>query len=259
MSMLRNWLTYMGLGPDEDYDDRYLYERGGRGSINDEADPPAPSARSRGVRPRPARVPAKPRTQSRPAPRHGRDSKYSFDDIDLRNDGDGPEMEVPVVPQHQRRQDLELGDSSSAFESDPRRSGDQPRVRPLRAVPSPESDLTKSAFDDDDTSASRSAGGAVTPIRKLDRFVKPELVIPTTFSDAQTVADIFRDRTPVILDLGGTETSLRRRLLDFASGVCYALDGGMERLGPAAYLLIPELVEVSPEERDRARSRIRSS
>ena len=58
--------------------------------------------------------------------------------------------------------------------------------------------------------------------------VQVHLVIPKSFNDAQQVADQFKDDVPVILNLQGSDTDLSKRLIDFASGLTYALDGGMQ-------------------------------
>jgi cell division inhibitor SepF len=54
---------------------------------------------------------------------------------------------------------------------------------------------------------------------------------------------------PVILNLQSAETDLAKRLIDFASGLTYALDGGMQRVADKVFLLTPRNVEVSAEER----------
>jgi cell division inhibitor SepF len=77
------------------------------------------------------------------------------------------------------------------------------------------------------------------------------LVIPKSFNDAQQVADKFRDGIPVILNLQGIETPLVMRLIDFASGLTYALDGGMQRIADKVFMLTPRNVELSAEERAR--------
>ena len=77
------------------------------------------------------------------------------------------------------------------------------------------------------------------------------LVIPKSFNDAQDVADKFKDSIPVIINLQGSETDLSKRLIDFASGLTYALDGGMQRIADKVFLLTPRNVEVSAEERAR--------
>ena len=81
--------------------------------------------------------------------------------------------------------------------------------------------------------------------------VRVHLVVPKSFNDAQQVADRFKDMTPVILNLQGSDTDLSKRLIDFASGLTYALDGGMQRIADKVFLLTPRNVEVSAEERAR--------
>lgn len=77
------------------------------------------------------------------------------------------------------------------------------------------------------------------------------LVVPRSFNDAQDVADKFKDAIPVIINLQGAETDLSKRLIDFASGLTYALDGGMQRIADKVFLLTPRNVEVSAEEKAR--------
>ena len=79
--------------------------------------------------------------------------------------------------------------------------------------------------------------------------VKVHLVVPRSFNDAQTIADRFKSYTPVILNLQGVDSDLSKRLIDFASGLTYALDGGMQRIADKVFLLTPANVEVSAEQR----------
>jgi cell division inhibitor SepF len=81
--------------------------------------------------------------------------------------------------------------------------------------------------------------------------VRVHLVVPKSFNDAQDVADKFKDSIPVILNLQGIDTDLSKRLIDFSSGLTYALDGGMQRIADKVFLLTPRNVEVSAEERAR--------
>jgi len=81
--------------------------------------------------------------------------------------------------------------------------------------------------------------------------IQVHLVVPKSFNDAQQIADQFKDAIPVILNLQGTDTELSKRLIDFASGLTYALDGGMQRIADKVFLLTPRNVEVSAEERAR--------
>ena len=77
------------------------------------------------------------------------------------------------------------------------------------------------------------------------------LVIPRSFNDAQSVADKFKDSVPVILNLQNADADLAKRLIDFSSGLTYALNGGMQRVADKVFLLTPRNVELSAEERAR--------
>jgi cell division inhibitor SepF len=79
--------------------------------------------------------------------------------------------------------------------------------------------------------------------------VRVHLVLPRSFNDAQQIADRFKHSIPVILNLQNADTELSKRLIDFASGLTYALDGGMQRVADKVFLLTPRNVEVSAEQR----------
>jgi cell division inhibitor SepF len=108
----------------------------------------------------------------------------------------------------------------------------------------------------DDSSAERRttslrpvSGGRTGNGRSGD--VRVHFVAPKNFNDVQDVADKFKDSIPVILNLQSTDTDLSKRLIDFSSGLTYALDGGMQRVADKVFLLTPRNVEVSAEERAR--------
>ena len=90
-------------------------------------------------------------------------------------------------------------------------------------------------------------------VRPLPTSAKPFVVSPTGFNDVQQVADKFKRDQPVIVNLQGVDRDLSRRLVDFASGLCYGLRGQMERVTHQLYLLTPAHVEVSAEEKRRIR------
>ena len=110
---------------------------------------------------------------------------------------------------------------------------------------------TRRAHDGDRTGRGRA--GIVRSMAGVT--TKPFVVGPTSFNDAQDVADKFKVNVPVILNLQGVDRDLSRRIIDFASGLCYGLGGQMERVANQVYLLTPNDVEVSPEERRRLRER----
>ncbi|HWM64831.1 MAG TPA: cell division protein SepF [Solirubrobacterales bacterium] len=102
--------------------------------------------------------------------------------------------------------------------------------------------------DDEPISASRTR--VLRPVGE-DSDVKVHLVIPRNFNDAQQVADQFKRSVPVILNLQTTDHELSKRMIDFCSGLTYALEGGMQRIAEKIFLLTPRNVEVSAEEKAR--------
>ncbi len=130
---------------------------------------------------------------------------------------------------------------------------ERPNVRRLRRRRDEFDDI----FADEEHEVSASRGRATAVLRPVggrgsgNGDVRVHLVIPKSFNDAQQVADKFKDSIPVILNLQGTETDLAKRLIDFASGLTYALDGGMQRIADKVFMLTPRNVEISAEERAR--------
>jgi cell division inhibitor SepF len=92
--------------------------------------------------------------------------------------------------------------------------------------------------------------GVVRPLA-ASATAKPQVITPSSFNDAQEVADRFKTNNPVIMNLQAADRDLARRLIDFASGLCYGLGGSMEKVAHQVYLITPTNVEVSAEERRR--------
>ncbi len=132
---------------------------------------------------------------------------------------------------------------------------ERPNVRRLRRRRDEYEDIFA---EDEPTEAGRPrlAAGAPTTVLKPvagrgNGDVRVHLVVPKSFNDAQQIADKFKDSIPVILNLQNSETDLSKRLIDFASGLTYALDGGMQRIADKVFMLTPRNVEISAEERAR--------
>jgi cell division inhibitor SepF len=107
-------------------------------------------------------------------------------------------------------------------------------------------------FDDIFAEETRTSSRPV--MRSVESRPQPaevHLVVPKSFNDAQQIADKFKGTIPVILNLQSAETDLAKRLIDFSSGLTYALDGGMQRVADKVFMLTPRNVEVSAEERAR--------
>jgi cell division inhibitor SepF len=81
------------------------------------------------------------------------------------------------------------------------------------------------------------------------------VVDPSSFNDAQALADRFKRQQPVILNLQQADAELSRRMVDFCAGLTYALDGQIQTVANRVFLLTPRNVEVSAEERKRLAER----
>ena len=92
--------------------------------------------------------------------------------------------------------------------------------------------------------------GTVRPL-KAAATAKPVTVSPSSFNDCQEIADRFIAKQPVIVNLQGVDADLSRRIIDFASGVCYGGEGQLEKVTHQVYLMTPVDVEVSSEDRRR--------
>ncbi|HEY9557145.1 MAG TPA: cell division protein SepF [Acidimicrobiales bacterium] len=180
-SMWRRAMLYLGLGPDDEYDDYDVIDE--------------PAARPVRQAPSPA------------------SSRY------------------PVAPRAEVEREPELTSGSvrtigapSAVRAQPSGDGGDPAARPRTAV--------------------------VRPLQPV-ASAKPHVVAPTSFNHAQEVADKLKVNQPVIVNLQNVDRDLSRRIIDFASGLCYGVGGQMERVANQVFLLTPSNVEVSAEERRR--------
>jgi cell division inhibitor SepF len=113
-----------------------------------------------------------------------------------------------------------------------------------------------------------------SPVRRLNRpemsgMERPEAIVrtmpsarsspmasihraePKRFNDIRDIGERFKQGIPVIMSLQGAEDGVARRLVDFASGLVFALDGSIELVASRVYLLTPADMEVSAEERER--------
>jgi len=104
----------------------------------------------------------------------------------------------------------------------------------------------------DETRDPGSSGGrgVVRPF-VAPRQTKPQVVAPARFSDAQEIGDLVRANHPVIVNLQSSDRDLARRMIDFCSGLTYALSGSMEKVADQVFLLTPSNVDIPPEERRR--------
>ena len=178
MSIMKRAMDFLGLGPDDAYDDYDL--------------PPEPE--------RPMRASRAPR-EPEPVARSGRSNHHEPEDEMVRTTP--PRPSFPLTNAESSRRPQQPNDDSS--------------VQPRPTNPRP----------------------ATPTVRTLPIAGEPATVKPRRFDQAQEIADRFKEGLPVIMNLENTDRDVSRRLIDFASGICYGLNGSMEKVASGVYLLKP--------------------
>jgi cell division inhibitor SepF len=178
MSIMKRAMDFLGLGPDDAYDDY---------------DPSIEQAR-------PSRAGREPEPVARS------------------NRGGYPEADDEVVRGAPARQNFPLASPESAATRRPQQPADDSSVQPRPTNPRQVTPTVRTV----------AAGSG-----------EPSTVKPRRFDQAQEIADRFKEGLPVIMNLEGTEREVSRRLIDFASGLCYGLNGSMEKVASGVYLLKP--------------------
>jgi cell division inhibitor SepF len=159
------------------------------------------------------------------------EGEYVEDGTDPEMSLDQPREAAPVSSMRGRRGGRDDADDLFTDDEPPRRS----RLRPV----------------DSDSGRGRSRGSDSVRVGNGGSDFSMHVVTPRNFNDAQQVADEFKRRKPVIINLQNSDRELSKRLIDFASGMTYALGGGMQRISQGIFLLTPENVQVSAEEKAR--------
>jgi len=162
------------------------------------------------------------------------DPEHRYDDYD--DDYAEPDTADESIPQppSRRRNRAEVSSGRS-------------NVRRLRRE-EPANDIDEIFADDE---APRRRARNLRPVSDGGADVQVHFVTPRNFNDAQEVADRFKRNVPVILNLQSTGADLAKRLIDFSSGLTYAMDGGMQKIADKTFMLTPANVEVSAEEKAR--------
>lgn len=185
MSMWKRAMEYLGLGPEDAYDDYDM----------------APEPEQRPVRQ------ARPQRDDMGRPQRGYQGDYEPEPAPVR-----------TVPARQTFPSA----SGDVTMRRPTPAGDDSSVQPRPSNPRP---------------APVSRIGAAAP--SAGSSSEPYTVRPRRFDAAQEVADKFKEGLPVIMNLEATDADVRRRLIDFASGLCYGLNGAMEKVAQGVFLLKP--------------------
>ncbi len=74
---------------------------------------------------------------------------------------------------------------------------------------------------------------------------------PRTYNEARTIGEHFREGIPVIMNLSEMDDNDAKRLVDFAAGLVFAVEGSIERVTSKVFLLSPPNVTVAAEDKER--------
>ena len=70
------------------------------------------------------------------------------------------------------------------------------------------------------------------------------LLEPRAYSEAQQIAEHLKNRNSVVVNLKRVTSDQAKRIIDFLSGVVYAIGGSMQKIGVGIYLVAPKNVNV---------------
>lgn len=118
------------------------------------------------------------------------------------------------------------------------RESDAPTERRQPRTPAPVADL--------DERRPRAVQTGV--VAELSRIITLQ---PSTYNEARTVGEQFRDGTPVIMNLTDMDDADAKRLVDFAAGLVFGTHGTIERVTNKVFLLSPHNVSVAAEDKRR--------
>jgi cell division inhibitor SepF len=102
--------------------------------------------------------------------------------------------------------------------------------------------------DEEDSYDDEYAGNPrVVPLSQAGRRGGTEVSVysPRSYQDVVEIADSLRNRQVVIVNLQNADRMLLQRVVDFTSGVAYTIDGRIQKLAEAIYLVVPAGVVVN--------------
>lgn len=175
-----------------------------------------------------------------------RDSGYRYAD-EYADDEDDVE-EAPALPRARvsDRGSGRLERAAAALDREDHDRGERASVRSITRPPAPAAEPAYSTREN-------LALAPQTPIHQRPAEEEQRYQIttlhPTTYREARTIGEHFRDGVPVIINLTEMDEGDARRLVDFAAGLAFGLRGTIERVTNRVFLLSPANVQVTAEDK----------
>lgn len=164
---------------------------------------------------------------------------YDEDEDDFFDDDDPEEFEQPVKKSNRRffNRVSKNYDDDEFEEVTPKQTA---KPRAAAPVQKPARVQTKQA-------------SKVTPMRKKSAGASGMgvcVIKPTRIEDYREIADTLLSNCTVVLNLEGLDVELAQRIIDFSSGSCYAIDGGLQKVSSYIFIMTPSDVEISGDIQD---------
>jgi cell division inhibitor SepF len=169
---------------------------------------------------------------------------YDPPDAERFDADDDPHAEhaPPRGGEREPTREVDLREEPSDVEVVPaERGGSRPRPVPVTAGAAPdETNVRPLRTGDVHVRAVGASGGSRVAVVQVD-----------VFEDVESIGSRYRTGQAVLFDVGGADASTGRRVVDFVAGLTFALRGKLSKVGAKAFLLVPDGIELSSDERRR--------
>ncbi len=183
-----------------------------------------------------------------PKPRKRFFSKFSASDDDYDDEDDDDDFDdEPVKPARVSRSSKSTEKKTSSLSS--KRKSSSSSVSGIRSDRGTESSFgrtsskSSSSWSADPVKSSRK----VTPIRRKNsgNSMEVSVIRPSSMEDTREIADTLMNNCTVILNLEGLDVDIAQRVIDFSCGVCYSLEGRLQKVASYIFILTPADVDIS--------------
>lgn len=86
----------------------------------------------------------------------------------------------------------------------------------------------------------------ISPMRqKRSGGMEVCVIRPKSMEDAREITETLLEECTVVLNMEGLDLEIAQRIIDFASGSCYAVHGNLQKISNYIFIITPESVDIS--------------
>ena len=97
--------------------------------------------------------------------------------------------------------------------------------------------------------SSRPTNNKVTPMRQPSRKSAPAMEVcvikPNNMEDTREITETLLSNRTVVLNMEGLDMDIAQRIIDFASGSCFAINGNLQKIANYIFIITPATVDIS--------------